>query len=317
MTKLKHRFGFSLRPKPPYSFELTVQKPAGWPLFTPLEIFERGILWTALHIKDMLVGLRLRSKGSVQRPLIAAEVFLKENPSPEQKKAMKEALAAKLTVDQDLREFYLMARKDPILRHTVRDLYGMHDTNPGHMFSEATLAVLLQMAPLRRSEEMMECVIMNFGECAVFDGKKVYAWPTPEQVAKLNTRTLRKCRLGYRAKYILQLAKIFRAGFPTPEELTRLSPDEAKKLLLTLPGIGDYSSDIINPHGGFPIDAWSVDVFGKLFYGKEPKEGREAIERIKRAGIRRWGKYSWMAFLYIVHDLENLSKRLGTTLRLY
>jgi hypothetical protein len=72
----------------------------------------------------------------------------------------------------------------------------------------------------------------------------------------------------------------------------------------------------INPHGGFPIDAWSVEVFRKLFYGKEPEDNRKAIEEIKREGLRRWGKWSWMAFFYVVQDLENLSRKLDIKLRL-
>lgn len=301
--KLTRRFGFSLRPKAPYNFGLTVHKPAGWSLFTPFEIYEKGILWTALHIDGIAVGLKLRSRGTVRAPLVFSEIFLRDVPSSGQKKAIKNALASKLTVHEDLAEFYRMARKDPILKFTIDDLYGMHDTDPGHLFSEAVLAVLLQMAPLKRSEEMMECVIRNFGDLAEFDGRKVPVWPRPEAIAGQSAGKLSgRCKLGYRAKYVFELSRVFKSGgFPTSEELRQLPPEEAKRRLLELPGIGDYSADIINPHGGFPIDAWSADVFGKLFYGREPEEGRAAIEEIKEEGLRRWGKYSWMAFLYILH----------------
>jgi hypothetical protein len=87
-------------------------------------------------------------------------------------------------------------------------------------------------------------------------------------------------------------------------------------MLLELPGIGDYSADIINPHGGFPIDVWSADVFGLLLFGKEPTDKNKEIPLIKKEGMRRWGKWSWMAFYYVVQDLENLSDRLGVKLRL-
>ena len=99
-------------------------------------------------------------------------------------------------------------------------------------------------------------------------------------------------------------------------EILRMPSDEAKEKLVELPGIGDYAADIINPHGGFPIDAWSVDVFGLLFFGKQPEDKREAIDRVKEEGIRRWGKWSWMAFFYVAQDLQNLSKQLGVQLRL-
>lgn len=317
MAKLTRHFGFILRPRPPYDFELTVHKPAGWTLFTPLEVFEKNILWTALHLNGMLAGLKLSSKGSTLQPLLKIKVFLKDVPTHEQKEAIKHMLSSKLSVHDDLKEFYRMARKDPILKHTINDLYGMHDTDSPTLFAEATLAILLQMAPLKRSEDMMECVIKNFGETAVFDCKHIPAWPTPEKVAELSIAELNNCKLGYRAKYIQKLGRVLKAQkFPEIEEIKRLSPEEAKRKLLELPGIGDYSSDIINPHGGFPIDVWSADVFGKLFYGKEPEEGRAEIARIKAEGIRRWGKYAWMAFLYVVHDLENLSRKLGLSLRL-
>ena len=61
-------------------------------------------------------------------------------------------------------------------------------------------------------------------------------------------------------------------------------------MLLELPGIGDYSADIINPHGGFPIDVWSAEVFGKLFYGREPKNNRESVRKIKKRRTAQMGQ---------------------------
>jgi DNA-3-methyladenine glycosylase II len=317
MAKLIRRFGVTLRPIPPYNFELTVHKPAGWPLFSPLEVFEKGVLWTAFHLNGLLLGLKLSSKGSTKQPLLKIEVFLKDAPTHVQREAIKNMLSSKLSVYEDLGEFHRMARKDTILKHTVKDLYGMHDTDSPTLFAEATLAILLQMAPLKRSEEMMECVIKNFGETAAFDDRRIPVWPTPEKVAGLSIAELNTCRLGYRAKHIQKLARVLKQrDFPGIEELKRLTPEEAKKRLLELPGIGDYSSDIINPHGGFPIDVWSADIFGKIFYGNESVSSRAEIGRIKAEGIRRWGKYAWLAFVYVVHDLERLSKKLGLNLRL-
>ena len=195
----------------------------------------------------------------------------------------------------------------------------MHSTSSGDtVFPDALLAILLQMAPLKRSNEMMNCVITKYGEKAEFDGKTIYVWPTPQSLANLNPEIFAKtCKVGYRAKRIVKLSeKLVKEDFPTLQELESLSSEEAKKRLLELPGIGDYSADIINPHGGFPIDVWSAEVFGKLFFGKEPENNRKAVEEVKREGIVRWGKWSWMAFFYIVQDLENLSKKLSLKLRL-
>lgn len=317
MTKLSHCFGFDLKPVPPYDFGLTARKPAGWSLFTQFEVYENNTLWTA-YFDRVLLGVRLRSRGTVENPKIRVEVFLKKNPTVEQIDYIKETISGKLGVRQDLRDFYRMARKDRILKHVVKDLYGMHDTNPGSIFDTALLAITLQMTNIKRSNKMMDSLIRNYGETAAFDGKKIRIWPRPESLAGLNPKSLaRKCNLGYRARSIVKLSKkLSTEYFPSVEELEVLKPEEARELLLGLPGIGDYSADILNPHGGFPIDVWSVDVFSMLFYGSEPKDARDAVEKIKKAGIKRWGRWAWMAFYYVAQDLENLSKKLGVKLRL-
>jgi 3-methyladenine DNA glycosylase/8-oxoguanine DNA glycosylase len=319
MAKLLSSSAFTIKPIPPYSFRLTVRKPAGWPLFTPFEVYERRTLWTATHIQGHLAGIRLTSRGTTQRPRIAATIFLESSPAAGELDAIKKSLTHSLGADSDLTEFYDLAREDDILRHVVEDLHGMHSTGPDTIFPEAALAILLQMAPLKRSDEMMSCFISKYGETAEFDGRGITVWPLPERITRLDPMELATaCKLGYRSRHLVNLARKLEEGeaFPAMEDLERLKPDEAKKRLLELPGIGDYSADIINPHGGFPIDAWSVEVFGKLFYGTEPKDRRRAIEGIKREGLRRWGKWAWMAFFYVVQDLENLSRKLNTTLRL-
>ena len=272
-----------------------------------------------MHLDNTLIGLKLTSRGTTNNPRITARIFFESELTNEKLDKIKKLLIHCLGADDDLCEFYSLARKDSILRYVVDDLYGMHSTSTGdNVFPDAILAILLQMAPLKRSNEMMDCMIRRYGDAAKFDRKTVYVWPLPQKLASLNPPVLAKeCKVGYRAKRIIELAvKLEEEEFPSLLELEKLSPEDAKKKLLELPGIGDYSADIINPHGGFPIDVWSAEVFGKLFFGKKPDNNRQAVNEVKSEGIRRWGQWSWMAFFYIVQDLESLSKRLSMKLRL-
>jgi hypothetical protein len=83
----------------------------------------------------------------------------------------------------------------------------------------------------------------------------------------------------------------------------------------------DLSGDAADPGAGegargrFPIDAWSVEVFSQLFYGRTPARNRDRIATVKREGLRRWGRWAWMAFFYVVQDLPALSASLGVELR--
>jgi DNA-3-methyladenine glycosylase II len=316
--ELPYRFSYRVKPVSPYCFRLTVKKPAGWALFTPFEIFENETLWSALHLDDQPVGVKLQSLGNTDRPLLRVGVFTKKPARLATKQKLRESLNALLGVNDDLTPFYALAMKDPILKHVIEDLYGMHDTYSNSLFARATLAILLQMTSIKRSNQMMNCVITKYGQTAEFDEQRVRIWPTPKRVGKLTPSQFAKtCKIGYRAKLLAKLARVLTKNEgPTLAELRKLTPEEAKRELMELPGIGDYSADIINCPGGFPIDVWSATVFGKLFYGEEPESSREAVEVVKEEGIRRWGEWSWMAFFYVVQDLENLSRKLNTTLRL-
>ncbi len=315
--KLEKVFSFRTQPIPPFDFELTVRKPAGWNLFNSSEIYKDNILWSAARIKGRLTGLKIRSLGTVERPRMITTVFTRHALTRHEKADFKSTLEAQLGVNDDLGEFYTFARKDPVLRHVVKDLYGMHDTQSASLFDSVVLSICLQMSRPERSTRMMDAINRRYGDVAEFDGKRLIVQPSADKIARLDPEKFAKeCNLGYRAKYIVGSAKMIAEGFPDIHQITGMPAERAKEIIMELPGVGDYSADIINPHRGFPIDAWSVDVFGALFFGREPKNARDAVEKVKRHGIKRWGRWSWMAFFYVAQDLVNLSKRLGVRLRL-
>ncbi len=83
-----------------------------------------------------------------------------------------------LGISEDLHPFYRLLRKDRLLRPLVRRLYGMREGWGMNIFSSLTLAsVLLQMAPIKRSQDMWDCLLNSYGRRIRFDGKSVLFWP--------------------------------------------------------------------------------------------------------------------------------------------
>lgn len=137
-------------------------------------------------------------------------------------------------------------------------------------------------------------------------------WPSADRIAKVSVRDLKnRCKLGYRAKNLRMIAKTLVKGFPDVRDLERMSPEEAKKKLMELQGIGEYSAGIVSPHPEFPVDIWSAKIFHVLFFGKNAKSPRDVIEKMQKEADRRWGMWRGYAFTYVLNDLENLSKRYG------
>lgn len=312
---LKDEFTVQLEAIPPYSFELTLRKPAGWYWSTPEEIFEKDTCWSVTRFNGELLGLKLLSTGTIQKPQIHCTVYSRTKVDDSSKQAITRMLKRALKVEEDLTGFYKLSQKDDILRSVVKDLYGMHTIGWPELFPALILAVSLQMAPMKRSNQMMDLLMANFGDQASFDGKTIRYWPSAQTIAALPVEELKeKAKLGYRAKNLKAIATALTQDFPSMDELYSMEPEEAKNKLLTLQGIGEYSAELVMPKTGFPLDVWSAKIFHVIFYGKIPEKPREAIPALKAAAEKRWGNWRGYAFVYVLNDLPKLSRRLGIDL---
>jgi DNA-3-methyladenine glycosylase II len=313
--RLREAFSDCFEPVPPYSFELTMRKPAGWWWSTPDETCEGETCWTLTRFNSELLGLKISSTGTVQKPKIQCVAYSKTTFNPSEKQSVMRMLKRALKTEEDLKEFYALGSKDDILRDVAEDLYGMHTVSWPELFPALILAVTLQMAPMKRSNQMMDALITEFGDSASFDGKTMRYWPSTKTVAASSVEELMaKAKLGYRAKNLQAIAEALNHGFPSMDDLWAMAPEEAKKKLGTLRGIGDYSVELVMPRMGFPLDVWSAKIFNVLFRGEKPGNPRDAIPALKKIAEARWGSWRGLAFVYILNDLPELSKRVGVDL---
>jgi 3-methyladenine DNA glycosylase/8-oxoguanine DNA glycosylase len=312
-VKLSFQKTIVIKPIAPFDFELSVRKWGGWGWLTPFEEFRNGILWTGMRLKSKPVGLKLKSRGNIKKPKVEIRVFSQGRLSKNQTENLVKSLRSVLTADEDISEFYTLCEKHPVLQEVKKNLYGMHTGATQNLFDVAILAVTLQMAPVKRSLAMLYCLFERYGQKIRFDDREIILPPVPKTLDGVKEKELKeKCKLGYRAKFIKALSKEYLAGeFPEWEKLLEMKPESAKKELMKLTGIGDYSADILNPHPGFPIDIWSVKIFCDLLSIKKTKSDRDMIPIVKRWAEKNWGKHKRIAFDYILHDLESLKKKFG------
>jgi len=310
--KLKESYSVVIDAVPPYSFELSLRKPAGWWWSTPEEIFENGVCWSATRFNKELLGLKLCSTGTKEKPQVHCTIYSKNKIGNSEKQNIVRMLQRSLKTKENLTGFYELSKKDDIMRGVVEDLFGMHTVGWPELFPALILAVTLQMAPMKRSNQMMDLLMAKFGEQINFNGKTVRYWPSTETIASKSTQELMtEAKLGYRAKNLIDIAKTLNQGFPTLDELSSLDPQEAKQKILSLQGIGPYSAELVMPRMEFPLDTWSAKIFNVLFFGIEPQKPRDAVPALKKVAEERWGNWRGYAFVYVLNDLTKLSERIG------
>jgi len=305
---MRRRAEFEVAISPPFDFQLTLAKPAGWYWCSPREVFAGGVLWGGLYMPAELnrtpVGVKLHCADEV----VHVEAYAASALKPPALDYLRREIEAGLGHDLDLKGFYRFARTDPVLKQTVKDLHGMRLGSFDDLFGRVTLAITLQMAPWKRSQLMMDALLANWGTELRFDRKTVILWPTAERITVVDESELRDmAKLGYRAKLLSAAARYMVDTPVTMRELDRLSEEEAIARVRAIPGIGAYASGIVLRRGTAPIDAWSVILLSELLLGETPKKPREEIEYINGLVKERWGQWSWMAFAYILNDLHNLS----------
>jgi 3-methyladenine DNA glycosylase/8-oxoguanine DNA glycosylase len=171
------------------------------------------------------------------------------------------------------------------------------------------LAITLQMAPLKRSEQMMAKLLAEYGTVIAFDDREVVLWPQPSGIARLEPAELRRSvNLGYRAERLVKAAQYLVDHPLSLHNLLSLPELDAMKKVIEIPGIGSYSARLILGRSSAPVDVWSVVILSELLLARTPKHPRKEIEDVKKAMTDRWGEWSWVAFVYILNDLPQLAR---------
>jgi len=141
-----------------------------------------------------------------------------------------------------------------------------------------------------------------------YNGKEYFALPSPEVLAAAEVEDLAPCRLGYRAKYLIETAKKVRdEGLESLENLGRgdVSAAETLDALRQYCGVGPKVANCISLFSmgkidSFPIDTWVKKVMNQL-YGIDENNMKEMAS----FAAETFGEYGGIAqqylFYYITH----------------
>lgn len=131
-------------------------------------------------------------------------------------------------------------------------------------------------------------------------GPGVYAFPTPEALARLSEADLRRIGAGYRAPFLLGSARRVAEGFDL-EALRALPLEDARKALCSLPGVGPKVADCValfslGHTAAFPMDVWMKRAMKALLF-----DGREATAKELAQAIADLGEDAGILQQYIFH----------------
>lgn len=111
-----------------------------------------------------------------------------------------------------------------------------------------------------RIRSLVDALCRHLGREWRCGGDTLYGFPTPDRLAACGEDELRALKVGYRARYLIGAARAVEDGFPL-DGLRGMPFDEARSLLVSLPGVGEKVADCVLLFGcghaeAFPVDVW-------------------------------------------------------------
>jgi len=161
--------------------------------------------------------------------------------------------------------------------------------------------IISQNNNIPRIGKLVEALCENYGRELELDGKIYYSFPTPEELSAATEEDLTEMKFGYRAGYITGFTKAVVDGSFSLDELNSLDTPAARKMLLSVKGIGGKVADCILLFGMgryevCPHDTWIKKALSEK-YNIENVNERKGYELV----TEKWGQYAGVAQQYLFY----------------
>ena len=208
-----------------------------------------------------------------------------------------------LRLDDPLEDIHREITRDGIMKKSIDfapDLRIIND--PFYPCLVSFICSVWKSVPAIRS--MTNAIRKNWGPSYDFRGKTFYGMPTPEQMAVVTVKDLKKIGLAWRSEFIARSTESILAGEITEKQLASMEYKDAHRQLKRLHGVGDKVADCVSLFSlgfleAFPIDVWIERVIQE-HYGVFTEAGKSYSK--KSAAARNYfGKYAGYAQEYLYH----------------
>jgi N-glycosylase/DNA lyase len=172
---------------------------------------------------------------------------------------------------------------------------------------------------IQKIKSSLEKISIKFGTEIRFDNQEFNIFPEPKKIANASIQEIQNCGVGYRAKFIIDAAKMVESRQIDFDYLRKSNYHNAKEMILTVPGIGNKVADCIllfslDKIEAFPLDTWMIRILQKYYLEKFEIETKSITEKqyniLHEKIVKHFGPYAGYAqqFLFKM-ERENYQKK--------
>lgn len=288
---------FSLRPKPPYNFELVASLYSRFPQC--VDTYTKSSYKRALEIDGQICLVEVSSTGSVDCPLLEVCV----TPSTVNRAKLKKTVSWMLSVEEDFSAFYSLAKKDKKLWGLVSPLYGLHAPKTPTVYEALIIAISEQQIALPVAIALRKRLAEKHGKRILVKGKRYYAFPSPMAIAKARVEDIREMKFSTKkAEYMIDISKKVVSGEIDLEQMKSWEVGKVLETLTQYRGLGPWTVEYMMVRGMGRYDALPAADIGLRNSLTKYLGSKERVSEAKvRAFLQPFGRYKGNAAFYLIY----------------
>ncbi|MGZ7159997.1 MAG: DNA glycosylase, partial [Methanobacterium sp.] len=227
------------------------------------------------------------------------------------RKLIKSEIMEIFGLNDDLNNLYDFLKDDPMLEPTIGFCKGLRLFKASNIFESVICSITSAHNSIRQWNKAIRLLKEKWGNKYEFSDGTFYSFPSSQVLASapesefdeeecnpelLKSRhawkDLRSCRVGYRAKYIIQASNMVQNEIDL-EEIKNMDYESAFDTILKIPGVGPKVGDCILLYGyglgkAFPVDIWISRIVSKLYFNSQ----NVSNPKMRTFGIEKFGDYA-------------------------
>lgn len=265
--------------------------------------YEEGKFWQVIKVNKKLILVLMESVGTVEEPKFSITLKSNETITEEDVNSGKRLINSIFNLDFDLNDFYKHMKTDRVMSKLVVKLRGLKSHTTTTVFEALASSIIEQQISLLASRSIERQMIKDHGDELPLNGDLYYAFPTPETLSKLTPEQLRESGLSMKkAEYIIGISKLITSGKLDLESCRKIKDvNQIIEKLSQLRGVGEWTAHLTALRSMHRHQAFPADDLGM----------RRSIshfycndKKISADDARKiaipWGKWRGLAGFYLI-----------------
>ena len=211
-----------------------------------------------------------------------------------------------LQLDLNLTEVLLTFPDDDPMRSAVAACRGLRllRQDPWECLASFILSSTKQIVQIR---QIISLLCERYGEpLAVLPSHApAFSFPSAARLARISETELRACKMGFRAPYLLETARLIAGNQFHLLRLYELPLELARGELMKLPGVGRKIADCVllfayGMPAAFPVDVWVMKALRQLYFPHR----RPSLRRLHNFAATHFGPNAGYAQQYLFHYMR-------------